>query len=89
MTNGEQNEKRNRESFTYMSEEGINLLIRRMKDSNERFDMSLNYRAFVDIVRALEFTYNNASGNGYRNSMSERSGDLLSTIAEHFGIEFI
>lgn len=83
------NGKQNRESYTYMSEDGVNAVIRRMKDSNERFDMSLNYRAFVDIVRALEFTYNNAHGNAYRNSMSERSADMLSTIAESFGVEFI
>jgi hypothetical protein len=81
------------QSFTWGSDEGMQALIEQQHkdffDSDaESWEYSPNPEGFKILVNALKFTAENAASLGDL-ALCEQAADLLSSIAESLGIEFI
>lgn len=86
------------QSFTAMSDEGIQAVIDAQEARNDQYALTLGRSDFYLFVRALQAAYEHtadggcpaveeASYNGV--TVDEWAGDFLSGIAETLGVEFI
>jgi hypothetical protein len=81
------------QSFTWGSNEGMQALVEQQHkdffDPNaESWEYSPNPEGFKILVNALKFTAENAASLGDL-ALCEQTADLLSSVAESLGIEFI
>ena len=84
------------ESYTYMSDEGIQAVIRAMRKTSinpetmsANYDMSLNSEDFAMIMKVLQFVWSNAMNSTDEGDLAVAAGDFASSIAETLGVEFI
>lgn len=81
------------QSFTWGSDEGMQAVTNRQADTftnvyDENWSITPNPADFSTLVNALKFTANNAAEKGDLDLWA-RAADLLGSIAESLGIEFI
>lgn len=88
------------QSFTAMSDEGIQAVIDAQEAEGSHYAMTLNQSDFHMFVRALQAAYEHTADGGCPDvdaswsggmaaDVTEWAGDFLSGVAETVGVEFI
>jgi N-acyl-D-aspartate/D-glutamate deacylase len=78
------------DSYTYMSDEGIQAVMDAFDDSKDSaYHLGFNRQDFQAFVMCLKHMHNSPPMDDDAEDYSEWAGQLLSSIAESLGIEFI